>query len=463
MTQLVPADSAAIAIDLVQRDALARWRDAQPQRVQNWAASQRFEASAGQLLCVPGEDGKLLSAAVGVDVRNPIWSLALLADALPPGRYVLRGVDDAAELEPLLIGFLIGGYRFSRYSGKAPEGVELAVADAALRERVSDVVAAWSLARDLVNTPTEDMGPVQLAEIASEVAKRHHATFRVVIGDELLDQNFPAIHAVGRASHRAPRLIEIDWGDADDPAITLVGKGVCFDTGGLNMKGGDGMALMKKDMGGAAVALGLAQLVMARKLPVRLKVLIPTVENALGPDAYRPGEVINTRSGLRVEVGNTDAEGRIILGDALAYAGEFNPELVIDFATLTGAARVALGPDLPALFSDDDKLADGLLAGGRNVSDPLWRMPLWDDYLLDLASPIADLNNAGSSRMGGAITAALYLKRFVPAQQSWAHIDTFCWNAKPRPGRPQGGEAQSLRATFSYLEWRYCEQPEQRR
>ncbi|MCB1608399.1 MAG: leucyl aminopeptidase family protein [Xanthomonadales bacterium] len=463
MTRLVPADSSAIPIQIVSREGFNDWQAAQPEPVRNWARVQRFEGAPGQTLCLPGDKGELVQVVVGATPASPLWTLALLPDSLPAGCYRLAEDIDAAQLELLLLGFLIGGYRFTRYSGKAPEGVTLAVSDQSLLKRVSDIAAAWSLARDLVNTPTEDLGPAELAEVAAAVAKRHDATIRVVVGQALLEQNFPAIHAVGRASHRAPRLIELDWGDPGDPAVTLVGKGVCFDTGGLNIKGGEGMALMKKDMGGAAVALGLAQLVMAQRLPVRLKLLIPAVENALGPDSYRPGEVINTRPGLRVEIGNTDAEGRLILGDALSYAGEQRPELLLDFATLTGAARVALGADLPALFSDDDGLADGLLAGGRAVGDPLWRMPLWDDYLLDLSSAIADLNNAGSSRMGGAITAALYLKRFVPAGLPWAHVDTYCWNPKARPGRPPGGEAQSLRAAFSYLEWRYSEQPEQRR
>lgn len=463
MTRLVPADDSATPIVLLSSGHLGAWLAEQPSRVQHWAKSQRFTAAAGQVLSLPSDDGQIDRVLVGMDERAPMWSLALLAQTLPAGTYRFADEHPAEQQSALLLGFLMGAYRFTRYSGSAPDGVQLAVADPELRARVNDTVAAWSLSRDLVNTPTEHMGPEHLAATASEVAEQHGASIRVVIGDELLEQNFPAIHAVGRASHRAPRLIELDWGNANDPTVTLVGKGVCFDTGGLNMKGGAGMALMKKDMGGAAVALGLAQLIMARKLPVRLKLLIPAVENAIGPDAYRPGEVISTRSGLHVEIGNTDAEGRVILGDALAYAGESNPDLLIDFATLTGAARVALGPDLPALFSDDDALADGLLAGGHSVADPLWRMPLWDDYLGNLASPIADLNNAGSSPLGGAITAALYLKRFVPAGQSWAHIDTFCWNPKPRPGRPAGGEAQSLRAAFSFLEWRYSKQPEQRR
>jgi leucyl aminopeptidase len=308
--------------------------------------------------------------------------------------------------------------------------------------------------RDLVNTPTEHMGPDELEAAARAVAHAHGAELEVIAGDELLARNFPAIHAVGRASHRAPRLIALRWGDADAPHVALVGKGVCFDTGGLDIKPADGMRHMKKDMGGAAHALALAGLVMARRLPVRLTLLIPAVENAIGPNAFRPGEVIGTRQGLSVEIDNTDAEGRLVLCDALAYAGEQAPEIVLDFATLTGAARIALGPDLPALFANDDALASDWMAAGERVRDPLWRMPLWRPYLRYLNSTIADLANAGS-RMAGAVTAALYLERFVPAQQKWAHLDVYAWNDSDRPGRPAGGEALALRAAFEMLKTRY--------
>ncbi|HIY71001.1 MAG TPA: leucyl aminopeptidase family protein, partial [Candidatus Luteimonas excrementigallinarum] len=275
-----------------------------------------------------------------------------------------------------------------------------------------------------------------------------------IIGEVLLEQNFPAIHAVGRASHRAPRLLHLTWGQADAPLLSLVGKGVCFDTGGLDIKPADGMRNMKKDMGGAAHALALAELVMARGLPVRLSLLIPAVENAIGPDAFRPGEVVATRKGISVEIDNTDAEGRVVLCDALTYAGESSPDLLIDFATLTGAARIALGPDLPALYSNTDAVADGWLKAGMHHSDPVWRMPLWRPYLRYLTSRVADIANAGS-RMAGSVTAALYLERFVPEDTQWAHLDVFAWNDSERPGRPIGGEAQGLRSAWAMLKARY--------
>lgn len=462
MSRLVASAANPCPLHLLQAADLEGWRACLPATERRWAEQQRFRAAAGEWLALPSASGDLSGLALAHDPRTALWTLAGAADAWPSGSYVLPDSVDPKQLEPLALGLLMGGYRYTRYSGKAPEGVALVLPDEGLRARVEAIAEAWRLGRDLVNTPTEDMGPEQLAEMATQVGHRFGAGVRLHMG-QALAQQFPAIHAVGRASHRAPRLLELDWGQPQDPLVTLVGKGVCFDTGGLDMKTPDGMALMKKDMGGAALALALAQLIMRTELPIRLKLLLPLVENAIGPEAYRPGEVIRTRAGLSVEIGNTDAEGRVVLCDALSYAGESHPELMIDFATLTGAARVALGPDLPALFTDDEDLANGLLAGGRSCGDPLWRMPLWDDYLVDLASPIADLNNAGGSKLAGAITAALYLKRFVKPDTAWAHLDTYCWNSKPRPGRPAGGEVQGLRAAFAYLEWRYREGAEERR
>ncbi len=312
-----------------------------------------------------------------------------------------------------------------------------------------------SLVRDLVNTPTEHMGPSELADAVMLEADRFGAEVVCVAGDELLTENFPAIHAVGRASHRKPRLLELNWGNEDAPVLALVGKGVCFDTGGLDLKPAAGMLLMKKDMGGAAHALALARLVMENNLPVRLKLLIPAVENAVAGNAYRPGDVIPSRKGLSIEIGNTDAEGRVVLSDALAYACESLPDLVIDFATLTGAARIALGADLPPLFSNRDEVAEGIQQAGDESEDPLWTMPLYQPYRKLIESPIADINNAGKSSFGGCITAALFLEHFVDPAISWVHIDTFAWNQSDRPGRPQGGEALGLRAVFRYLQTRY--------
>jgi len=310
--------------------------------------------------------------------------------------------------------------------------------------------------RDLVNTPTEDLGPEQLADAVRALAAEHGADCREWVGDELLAANFPTIHAVGRASHRAPRLVQLTHGASDAPHLVLVGKGVCFDSGGLDIKSADGMRWMKKDMGGAAHAIALAGLVLAAKLPVRLTLLVPAVENSISGNAMRPGEVVVTRAGLSVEIDNTDAEGRLVLCDALALAAEQKPDLILDFATLTGAARVALGPDLPALFANRDEVANGLLAAAQATHDPLWRMPLWRPYLTMLDSSIADLANSGGSRHAGAITAALYLERFVPEAQPWAHLDVYSWNDGDKPGRPRGGEAQGLRAYFEFLRRRYA-------
>ncbi len=308
--------------------------------------------------------------------------------------------------------------------------------------------------RDLVNTPTEHMGPDELEAAARALATRHGARLEVVAGDDLLARNYPAIHAVGRASHRAPRIIELAWGDPAHPHVALCGKGVCFDTGGLDLKAAAGMRNMKKDMGGAAHALALAGLVMARALPLRITLLIAAVENAVGPNAFRPGEVIATRTGASIEIDNTDAEGRLVLSDALARACELGPDLVLDFATLTGAARIALGPDLPALYANDDALANDWLAAGQQARDPLWRMPLWRPYLRYLASGIADLANGSSSTMAGSVTAALFLERFVRDGQRWAHVDVYAWNDSDRPGKPAGGEAQGLRAAYALLKAR---------
>ena len=321
---------------------------------------------------------------------------------------------------------------------------------------LAPLVEATALVRDLVNTPTEDMGPEQLGDAIKRLGKMHKAKVRDWVGDELLKANFPTIHAVGRASHRAPRLVELSWGKREHPRLVLVGKGVCFDTGGLDLKPSDGMRWMKKDMGGAAHAIALAGLVMQAQLPVRLTLLIPAVENAVAGNALRPGEVVVTRAGHAVEIDNTDAEGRLVLCDALAYGSEQQPDLMLDFATLTGAARVALGPDLPALFANDEAAAAGVLAAGRAVDDPLWQLPLWRPYRRMLDSYLADFANAGPSRHAGAITAALYLERFVPDGTPWLHLDTYAWNDTDRPGRPRGGEAMGLRATFAFLRQRYA-------
>ncbi|MNM45962.1 putative cytosol aminopeptidase [compost metagenome] len=385
--------------------------------------------------------------------RADAYAFAHAPFALPAGTtWKVANPLDPISATNLQLGWGLGSYRFARYRKPARLPAQLLASPS---QEVLDVVTACLRVRDWVNTPTEDMGPQQLEDAARELVNTHGGELEVIAGDELLELNFPTIHAVGRASHRAPRLIVLRWGKEDAPHLALVGKGVCFDTGGLDLKPADGMRNMKKDMGGAAHALALAGLVMAQQLPVRLTLIVPAVENAVGPDAFRPGEVITTRKGITVEIDNTDAEGRLILCDALAYASEQQPEAIIDFATLTGAARIALGPDLPALFSNNDELANQWLQAGDATRDPLWRMPLWRPYLRYLNSGIADLANSGS-RMAGSVTAALYLERFINEGQVWAHLDVYAWNDGERPGRPAGGEALALRSAWAMLKARYA-------
>ena len=443
--------SSALPLHVLERGQFGSWRESLSPGLQAWVDAQQFFAAPGTLLLLPGEHG-IAAAAIGIGDPLDPYSYAHAPLGLPPGDWQLASTLEADARAALQLGWGLGSYRFDRYKKPArqPARLLLQQADA----EALDLLAACVRVRDLVNTPTEHMGPEHLQQVAQELAATHGAQLEVFAGDELLARNFPAIHAVGRASHRAPRLIALRWGDSGLPHVALVGKGVCFDTGGLDIKPADGMRNMKKDMGGAAHALALAELIMARKLPVRLTVLVPAVENAIGPEAFRPGEVIATRQGLSVEIDNTDAEGRVILCDALTYAGELEPDIVLDFATLTGAARIALGPDLPALFANDDALANDWIAAGERMRDPLWRMPLWRPYLRYLNSGIADMANAGS-RMAGAVTAALYLERFVPAQQKWAHLDVYAWNDSDRAGRPAGGEAMALRAAFEMLKGRY--------
>jgi len=426
------------------------------ERARRWVASQQFKAQPLTHCSVPDEHGGIAEVLVGVANGHDLGTLAHLPQLLPPGNYTL--VDRGLKLDAgrVALGFALGSYQFTRYKAPRREPAKLQAPLGHYLDEVAALAAATTRTRDLVNTPTEHMGPADLGDAARAIATRFGAGYREWIGNELLDANFPAIHAVGRASHRAPRLIEVLAGDPAHPEIVIVGKGVCFDTGGLDIKAADGMRHMKKDMGGAAHAIALAELVLERRLPIRLRLLVPAVENAISANAYRPGEVIRTRSGLTVEIDNTDAEGRVILCDALAYAAESKPHLIIDFATLTGAARIALGPDLPALFGNDEALRDQLAGIGRDVQDPMWPMPLWQPYLAMLESGIADLANSGASRHAGAITAALYLQRFVPPNIPWLHLDTYAWNDTERPGRPRGGEAMGLRAVFELLKRNYA-------
>ena len=359
----------------------------------------------------------------------------------------------AVPADRALLGWGLGAYRFTRYLKSVKPTAKLAIDTTAHAEALA-LLAASLQTRDLINTPTEHMGPDELEQQVRALAAAHGGEATAWTGAQLLESNFPAIHAVGRASHRAPRLLCVRWGDAAHPHVAIVGKGVCFDTGGLDLKPADGMRNMKKDMGGAAHAIELAQAVMARGLKLRITLLVAAVENAIGPEAFRPGEVIATRQGLSIEIDNTDAEGRLVLCDALTYAAEQSPALLLDFATLTGAARIALGPELPALYCNDEALAADYLAAAARTRDPLWRMPLWQPYMHYLKSAIADHANSGASRMAGSVTAARYLERFVPAGLPWAHSDVYSWNDADRPGRPAGGEAQGMRAAFALLKER---------
>lgn len=417
-----------------------------------------FEGGAGALCLVPGRGAGIAAALFGLGKKGAPDADPFLAGKLPtllpPGTYRFEG--DWGDIAHATLAFLLGSYRFERYKSK-PKGMSVklvppAAVDAA---RLSMIAAAVFEGRDLINTPANDLGPAEIEEAIRAVAKQFNAPVTLVIGDELLAQNFPMIHAVGRASSRAPRLVDMVWGNPMHPKVTLVGKGVAFDTGGLNIKPDNSMLLMKKDMGGAAVALAAARMVMAAGLPVRLRLIVPTVENSISGSAFRPGDVLPSRKGLSVEIGNTDAEGRLILGDALTLADEEAPDLVLDFATLTGAARVALGPDLPPIYTDDDTLAAQITAAGVAVNDPVWRMPLWKPYAKLLDSKVADINHISSGAFAGSVTAALFLQRFVEKAKAWAHFDVFCWVPSPKSGRPEGGEVQAARLAFALIEKRY--------
>ncbi len=431
-----------------------QWLANLPGNQQKWLKAAGFRARAGELCGLPDSNGELHGYAFGMAKQGWLYQLAALPSKLPGGNYRLVSDWESDQRLQASLGWGLACYKFDLYCKPARQMPSLALDDdiAVDAERL---LAAQVLVRDLINTPTEDMGPAQLADAMTVEADKFGASMSVIHGVDLLSKNFPAIHAVGRASDREPRLLKMEWGQDDHPLLALCGKGVCFDTGGLNLKPGSGMGLMKKDMGGGAHVLALARLIMQSKMPVRLLVLIPAVENSVSGNAYRPGDVISTRQGLSIEIGNTDAEGRVVLADALTYACESKPDLVMDFATLTGAARVALGTDLPPIFSNDISIANEITAIGETEEDPLWVMPLYQPYKQLLKSQIADLNNVSKSAYGGCITAALFLEHFVTEETDWVHIDTFGWNQISRPGRPVGGEALGLRATFRYLKQRY--------
>jgi leucyl aminopeptidase len=414
-----------------------------------------FEPKAGRHLLLPGKNGLggVLFGLEGADEAKDLFLSGRLPQQLPDGVY--RFANDAHDVRLAALAFALGSYQFTRYRRAGERKVKLALPPGIDGKDLERVVEAVTLARDLINTPANDMGPAELAEAARAVAVRHGADIRVIVGEDLLTDNFPLVHAVGRAAAGAPRLIELSWGEAKHPRVTLVGKGVCFDSGGLDIKPDSAMLLMKKDMGGAATVLALAQMVMDRKLKIRLQVLIPAVENSISGAAFRPRDVYRSRKGLTVEVGNTDAEGRLVLADALARADEDAPELLIDMGTLTGAARVALGPDMPPFYTADDALAAALARHAAAENDPLWRLPLWQPYGAMLDSKVADLNNVAANNFAGSILCALFLQRFVETAKAWLHIDIFAWTPTAKPGRPEGGECQAARAVYALLAERY--------
>jgi leucyl aminopeptidase len=421
-----------------------------------WLAAHGFQAERGRIITIPGARGQVVAAVAGLgsasEATLSLWDAAACAERLPAGLYALAQPLPANTATQFALGWLLGGYRFVRYRSqpKPLHAARLATPAGCDANFAQAAAAAIGWSRDLVNTPANELGPAELAAAAEGLAREFGGHCTITEG-EVLRREYPLVHAVGQASARAPRLIDCRWARAGAPRVTLVGKGVCFDSGGLDLKPSAGMLLMKKDMGGAACALGLARLLLAMQAPLQLRVLIPAVENSLGDAAYRPGDVWTSRKGLTVEIGNTDAEGRLVLADALCEADAERPDLLIDLATLTGAARTALGPDLPALFASHAALAEAARAAGEAVCDPLWPMPIWAGYDEELASRVADLNNVSAGPFAGAIIAALFLRRFVSATRDWLHVDLYAWNPKDRPGRPQGAEAQGLRALYALI------------
>jgi leucyl aminopeptidase len=428
-----------------------------PAQARQFASANGFAAKPGSCLTLPDADGNIVQVLFGLEDETSksrdLFRPGLLPGLLPAGLY--RFANAPHDMRLATLAFALGSYRFSRYRKNDPPGVRLVPSDGIDVADVARMAEAVAMARDLINTPSNDMGPAELAQTAQDLATRFGANFNCIVGDDLTKQNFPLIHAVGMASTRAPRLIDLSWGDRAHPKVTLVGKGVCFDTGGLDLKPSSGMLIMKKDMGGAANVLALALMIMDAKLKVRLRVLIPAVENAVAGNAFRPLDIFRSRKGVTVEIGNTDAEGRLVLADALALADEEKPDLLIDLGTLTGAARVALGPDLPPFYTNDETLALDVARAAKQENDPLWRLPLWPPYDSWLDSKVADINNAPSGGFAGSITCALFLQRFVEHAQSWLHVDIYGWTPSAKPARPEGGECQAARAIYKLLGERY--------
>lgn len=454
--KIISDENEPTPVVLVSQKTLAVWTQ---KNGDGWVKANRFEAKPGQHLIIPAKDGDIRCVLAGIGEPPNIWDVGGLSSTLPVGDYVLEPVGDditQSQLDDLALGWILGAYKFDAFKrNDASMPARIRLTDSYDTKRIRAMAEATFLTRDLINKPANVIGPEALAAAAADLAARHGATCEVTVGDDLLKNNYPAIHAVGRAATDPPRLIEITWGDPAHPTVALVGKGVCFDSGGLDIKGAAGMKLMKKDMGGSANVLGVAHAIMEMGIKAHLKVLIPAVENAIAGNAMRPMDIVDTRAGMTIEIANTDAEGRVILADALTRAGEAKPELVVDFATLTGAARVALGTELPAFFCDDDDFTASVLDVGTRVSDPLWRMPLWPGYRKMVDGKSADLTNSPEGGYGGAITAALFLQHFAPRDATWAHIDLMAWNLSSKPGRPEGGEAMGMRAIYTAIETRY--------
>lgn len=447
----VAADSLPLHIvDTADFDA---WKAECNESIRNWLTATEFKPSIGAVALVPGADGAPTAAVAGFgrasDRRKGRFALAAAAAKLPARNFEIATAPKNFDAETETLGWLLSGYAFDRYAKAKGTKATLVCPDGVDAARIEAIAAGEALTRDLINIPANDMGPDELEAAARDLATKFEASFAVTKGEDLLKENFPMIHTVGRASTRAPRLLDMSWGTSG-PKLTLVGKGVCFDTGGLNLKPGSSMGLMKKDMGGAATVLGLAHMIMALNMPLQLRVLIPAVENSVSGDAFRPGDILTSRKGLTVEINNTDAEGRLVLADALALAAEDDPDQIISMATLTGAARVAVGPDLSPFYAEEDRVAEALAAAGRKVADPLWRMPFWDPYEAMIEPGIADLDNAPSGGFAGSITAALFLRRFVDTGL-YTHFDIYGWNPSAKPARPKGGVGMGARAILEAL------------
>jgi leucyl aminopeptidase len=458
------SDRAPVPLWWVSESRFAAWRQSQPESVHRWISAQRFKPERGRVLAWCSANGEVAGAVIGLgalDDMNSLscWQAMGLTERLPEATYQLAEEFSKRARWQIALGWCLGHYRGALYKPAQSPSQGASAAPARLvcpvgvsLDRLRESVEAHAWVRDLINTPASDLGPAELASQAESLARTHGAECQITVGDALLADNYPLIHAVGRASTRAPRLVDLRWrGSTHGPKVTLVGKGVCFDSGGLDLKAASGMALMKKDMAGAAVALGIARLVMQERLPVELRVLVPAVENSVAGNAFRPGDVLRSRRGLTIEVGNTDAEGRLILADALAAADAEQPDLLLDFATLTGAARVALGPELPAVFTDDESLRQQIMVCAQSEHDPVWPLPMWDGYDDELSSRIADLNNVASHSFAGSVMGALFLRRFISRGRKWAHFDLYGWNARERAGRPIGAEAQCMRLAVELI------------